>query len=68
MITTVEPGIYVRRDVECDDRFKGIGVRIEDDVLVTAEGNEVLTAAIPKDVDGLEAVVGTADRVTAGRV
>ena len=48
MITTIEPGLYVRRDVDCDERFKGIGVRIEDDVLVTVGGNEVLTSAIPK--------------------
>jgi Xaa-Pro aminopeptidase len=59
MVTTVEPGIYVRRDLDCDARFKGIGVRIEDDILVTAKGNENLTAAIPKRVDDLEAIVGS---------
>ena len=58
MVTTVEPGIYVHRDVECDERFKGIGVRIEDDILVTAGGNENLTAAIPKSVADLESIVG----------
>jgi Xaa-Pro aminopeptidase len=60
MVTTVEPGIYVRRDVDCADRFKGIGVRIEDDILVTANGNENLTAAIPKRVEELESIVGSA--------
>ncbi|MBV8582887.1 MAG: aminopeptidase P N-terminal domain-containing protein [Candidatus Eremiobacteraeota bacterium] len=60
MVTTVEPGIYVRRDLDCAERFKGIGVRIEDDILVTAEGNENLTQAIPKRVDELEAIVGSA--------
>lgn len=60
-IITVEPGIYISPDIEpaegqpaIDDCWKGIGVRIEDDVLVTATGNEVLTAAIPKFVEELE--------------
>ncbi|HZT11513.1 MAG TPA: aminopeptidase P N-terminal domain-containing protein [Candidatus Baltobacteraceae bacterium] len=57
MVTTVEPGIYVHRDLDCDERFKGIGVRIEDDVLVTQTGNEVLTSAIPKRVADVEAAV-----------
>ena len=38
MVVTVEPGLYVHRDLECDERFKGIGVRIEDDVLCGADG------------------------------
>ncbi len=60
-IITVEPGIYISPDIEpaagqpaIDDCWKGIGVRIEDDVLVTAIGHEVLTAAIPKFVEELE--------------
>jgi Xaa-Pro aminopeptidase len=58
MITTIEPGIYVRRDSDAPDRFKGIGIRIEDDILVTPDGNENLTAAIPKTIDEIEALVG----------
>ncbi|MBV8117185.1 MAG: aminopeptidase P N-terminal domain-containing protein [Candidatus Eremiobacteraeota bacterium] len=65
MVTTVEPGIYVHRDLECDERFKGIGVRIEDDILVTRDGHENLTATIPKRVDDLEAIVGSAARAPA---
>jgi len=65
MVTTVEPGIYVHRDLDCDPRFKGIGVRIEDDLLVTADGHENLTAAIPKRVEELEAIVGSGARVRA---
>lgn len=65
MVTTVEPGLYVHRDLACDERFKGIGVRIEDDVLVTAQGNENLTAGIPKRIDELEAIVGSEARVPA---
>jgi Xaa-Pro aminopeptidase len=60
-IITVEPGIYISPDIEpaegqptIDDCWKGIGVRIEDDVLITATGHEVLTAAIPKFVEHLE--------------
>lgn len=59
MVTTVEPGIYVQRDLDCDERFKGIGVRIEDDLLVTPEGHENLTAAIPKEIGELESLIGT---------
>ncbi|HTA39015.1 MAG TPA: aminopeptidase P N-terminal domain-containing protein [Candidatus Acidoferrales bacterium] len=65
MVTTIEPGIYVHRDLDCDERFKGIGVRIEDDLLVTAGGHENLTAAIPKRVEELEALVGSGARVHA---
>ncbi len=61
-IITVEPGIYISPDIEpaegqptIDDCWKGIGIRIEDDVLVTATGNEVLTAAVPKFVEEIEA-------------
>ncbi len=56
MVTTVEPGLYVSpEDDTVEPRWRGIGIRIEDDVLVTADGHEVLTAAIPKEVDELEA-------------
>ena len=65
MVTTVEPGIYVHRDLDCDERFKGIGVRIEDDLLVTADGHENRTAAIPKRVDELEALVGSGASIHA---
>lgn len=57
MILTVEPGIYIAEDAEgVADRYRGIGVRIEDDVLVTAEGYEVLTREIPKEVRDIEAL------------
>ena len=55
MVFTVEPGLYV--PVDADDvpaPFRGIGIRIEDDVLVTASGVEVLSAAVPKQVEEIE--------------
>jgi Xaa-Pro aminopeptidase len=58
MVFTVEPGLYFAPSLDgVDPRFLGIGVRIEDDVIVTAEGCEVLTAAIPKAPEELEALV-----------
>ncbi len=67
MVTTVEPGIYISSDLDCPSGFRGIGVRIEDDILVTAAGNENLTAAIPKEIEALEAIVGEARETAAAR-
>jgi Xaa-Pro aminopeptidase len=59
MVFTVEPGLYVSKDDEqADPRFRGIGIRVEDDVVITADGHENLTAAIPRAPDELEAAVG----------
>jgi Xaa-Pro aminopeptidase len=55
MVLTVEPGCYVRPGEGVPERFAGIGVRIEDDVVVTATGAEVLTAEAPKGVADIEA-------------
>ena len=58
-VFTVEPGLYVSKDAEkADPRFRGIGIRIEDDIAITESGHENLTAAIPKAPDELEALVG----------
>jgi Xaa-Pro aminopeptidase len=57
MVLTVEPGLYLGEHLEdIDPAWHGIGVRIEDDVLVTADGHEVLTAAVPKAIDEIEAI------------
>ncbi|MGH8636561.1 MAG: aminopeptidase P N-terminal domain-containing protein [Burkholderiales bacterium] len=60
MVLTVEPGIYVRPGEGVPDAFCNIGIRIEDDVLVTPEGCEVLTAAAPKSIAEIEAVMRAA--------
>ena len=59
MVLTVEPGAYIRPADNVPERFWNIGVRIEDDVLVTADGVENLTASTPKSVADVEAAVGT---------
>jgi len=57
MVLTVEPGIYIAPDdEEASESFRGIGIRIEDDVLVTSEGHEVMTSAAPKSVAEIEAL------------
>jgi len=56
MILTVEPGLYIAADdTTAPERFRGIGLRIEDDILVTADGHENLTAEIPKTIAEIEA-------------
>ena len=60
MVLTIEPGIYIPRSygagtTKVDERWQGIGIRIEDDVLVAKTGHENLTAAVPKTVAEIEA-------------
>ena len=57
MVTTVEPGIYISSSSNVEDKWKGIGIRIEDDILVTTEGNENLTAFVPSDPKEIEALM-----------
>ncbi len=54
MVCTVEPGLYFPPD--SPPAFRGIGVRIEDDVLVSGETPTVLTASIPKEIQDIEAL------------
>ncbi|MCB9530122.1 MAG: Xaa-Pro aminopeptidase [Myxococcales bacterium] len=60
MVLTVEPGLYIAPDDETvDPKWRGIGIRIEDDVRVTDGAPEVLTIEIPKEIAEIEAIVGT---------
>lgn len=60
MVLTVEPGLYIAPDDDSvDAKWRGIGIRIEDDVLVCANGHRVLSSA-PKSIADIEALVGTA--------
>lgn len=54
MIITIEPGIYIPAGSECDPKYWNIGIRIEDDVLVTENGHVVLSSGAPKTVDEIE--------------
>jgi Xaa-Pro aminopeptidase len=57
MALTVEPGLYLRAADDVPPALRNIGIRIEDDVVVGAEGCEVLTAEAPKDANAIEALM-----------
>jgi len=60
MVLTVEPGIYISpADTSVPERYRGIGIRIEDDIVVTNGAPDILTSATPKEIADIEAVVGT---------
>ncbi len=57
MITTVEPGIYIHKDDKINPIYHNIGIRIEDDVLVTTSGNTVLTKSLAKEINDIESLM-----------
>jgi Xaa-Pro aminopeptidase len=57
MVLTEEPGLYVRASDDVDPRFHDIGIRIEDDALVTESGCEILTSDVPKSADEIESLM-----------
>ena len=54
MIFTVEPGLYIKADKSIPKKFHNIGIRIEDDILITKKGPVVLTSGAPKDIIDIE--------------
>jgi Xaa-Pro aminopeptidase len=62
MVLTVEPGLYFggwRTDVEIPERYSGIAIRIEDDILITEEGPVILSSSCPKEIHEIEMIVGS---------
>lgn len=57
MVLTIEPGLYVRAAEGVPEQFHGIGIRIEDDAIVTATGCELITRGVPVDADEIEALM-----------
>lgn len=60
MVVTVEPGLYVAKDnMQVDEKWRGIGIRIEDDVLVTESGPVILTHGLAREIDDIEALMAS---------
>ena len=59
MITTIEPGIYINKNLNVPNQYKNIGIRIEDNVLVTDKGFEILTDLVPKEIKDIEVLMST---------
>ncbi|HEY3983282.1 Xaa-Pro aminopeptidase [Cedecea sp.] len=60
MVITVEPGLYIAPDADVPAQYRGIGIRIEDDIVITNDGNENLTASVVKSADDIEALMAAA--------
>lgn len=57
MVLTVEPGLYIPKSADVPEQYKGIGIRIENDLLITEYGNKNLTSGVPVEIDEIEAVM-----------
>jgi len=57
MVMTSEPGLYIKNDADIPVEYRNIGIRIEDDILITEDGPEILSAGCPKDPDEIEKIM-----------
>jgi Xaa-Pro aminopeptidase len=57
MVITIEPGIYIPSESNCDKKWWGIAVRIEDDALVTQDGYELLSHFAPRKIEDIEKMI-----------
>ena len=57
MVLTIEPGLYISEDSNAPQKYKGIGIRIEDNLLVTESGYENLTLSVPKTIGDIQALM-----------
>jgi len=65
MVLTIEPGLYVSEDnLKVEPKWRGIGIRIEDDVLITASGPYVLTHGLAKEISEIEALMAEAHSIS----
>ena len=60
MVLTVEPGLYLSKEADIPEQYKGIGIRIEDNLLITEYGNKNLTSAAPKEITDIEKLMAEA--------
>ena len=60
MVITVEPGLYISSDADVSEQYKGIGIRIEDNLLMTEYGNKNLTSGCPKEIGDIEEIMAVA--------
>ncbi|KAI4364652.1 hypothetical protein MLD38_020712 [Melastoma candidum] len=59
VVITIEPGVYIPTNFDCPERYRGTGIRIEDDILITESGHEVITGSVPKEVKHLEKLLNS---------
>lgn len=57
VVITIEPGVYIPSSFNVPERFQGVGIRIEDEVLITDSGYEVLTGSMPKEINHIESML-----------
>ncbi len=60
MVFTIEPGLYIAPECKgVPEKYRGIGIRIEDDVLITKDGHQVLTNGVPREIDDVQSLLAT---------